>query len=341
MRIEDLVQKFGGQFEGSPGIEVAGVIGMDQARADWATFAMDDRLLTEAEASNACCVIVPLDARASTKPLIRCKSPDGYVADLLTFFHPEPPACPGVHPTAVIDETAQIDESATIGAQVVIGKDVRVAKQVHLHAGVRVGDACTIGAETVIHPNVVLYRQTEIGSRVLIHAGASLGADGFGFFVDDGKLRKWPHVGNVVVHDDVEIGANACIDRGKYGSTVIERSVKIDNLVQIGHNCQIGQGSILAGMVGLSGSVVLEEGVVCGGNAGAIDHIKIGRGAQLGAKAVAIRDVPPGAAMFGNPAKPRRESLGELVMLEVLTKNRKTIKRLIRQANAQANANKE
>ncbi|HUU85482.1 MAG TPA: UDP-3-O-(3-hydroxymyristoyl)glucosamine N-acyltransferase, partial [Phycisphaerae bacterium] len=197
---------------------------------------------------------------------------------------------------------------------------------------VRVGDNCEIGADTTIHPNVTVYANTQIGARVLIHAGAVIGADGFGFFPDRGRLRKWPHVGNVVIEDDVEIGANACIDRAKFGTTLIERGVKIDNLVQVAHNCRVGRGSILAGQTGLSGSVVLEDGVTCAGQVGIGDHVTIGAGATLAAQTGAIGDVPAGEVHFGTPSKPHRRALQEAALLGFLASNARAVRRLVRGA---------
>ncbi len=332
MRIAELIDRFGGVLEGDGAVEVTGVSGVEFVGSNDATFATDDKLLSQAEASPACCVIVAQDARGSTKPLIRCSSPDSYVADLLDFFNPTPQPSPGVHPSAWIDQSAVIDESATIDANVTVGADCRIGPRVHLMASVVVQDHCVIGQDTVIHPNTTIYPRSRIGSGVLIHAGVVIGADGFGFFVEGDRLRKWPHVGNVIIEDDVEIGANTCVDRGKYGSTLIQTGAKIDNLVQVAHNCRIGRGAILAGQTGLSGSVVLEDGVICGGQAGVIDHVTVGRGARLAAKTGVIADVPPGTTMLGYPAKPHRRKLEELGVLSFLTDNRSAVRKLLKRA---------
>ena len=332
MRIGELVERFGGKLDGDGSVEVADVKGVEFAGPAEATFALDDKLLEKAEASPACCVIVRTDARASSKPLIRCSSPESYAADLLEFFHPAPQPTPGIHPTAIIGEGALVAESATIGPNVTVGADCRIGQRVYLMASVAVGDDCEIGEATVIHPNVTVYRGSRIGSRVLIHGGAVIGADGFGFFVEGDRLRKWPHVGNVVVEDEVEIGANACVDRGKYGSTLIQAGAKIDNLVQIAHNCRVGPGAVLAGQTGLAGSVVLEDRVVCGGQVGIRDHVTVGRGAQLAAQTGVIADIPAGSVEVGFPAKPRYRALAELAVLGYLTDNRSVLKKLVRQA---------
>ena len=333
MWIIELVERFGGELDGDASVEITGIKGIEFAGPGDATFATDDKLLEQAEASPACCVIVPTNARHSDKPLIRCSSPERYAANLLKFFHPMPVPAPGIHPSAVIHESAVVDDSATVGPQVTIGCNCRIGPGVHLMASVTVGDDCRIGDGTVVHPNVSIYPGTLIGSGVLIHSGAVIGADGFGFFEDDGLLRKWPHIGNVVIEDEVEIGANACVDRAKFGTTLIHRGAKIDNLVQIAHNCNIGRGAILAGQVGLSGSVVVEDGVVCGGQVGIADHVTIGQGAQLGAQSGIMADIPPGSVQFGYPAKSRRRTFEELAVLGFLTDNRGVLRKLIREAD--------
>ena len=334
MKLAQIVERFGGRLEGDPGVEVNGVSGVEFAGPDEATFAVDEATLVQAEASPACCVIVPEDARRSAKPLIRCESPNVYAADLLEFFHPAPAPAAGVHSSAVIAETARVSDRASIGPQVTVGEHCRIADGVQLRSGVCLGDNCEIGEGTIIHPNVTVYANTRIGARVLIHAGAVIGADGFGFFPDRGRLRKWPHVGNVVIEDDVEIGANACIDRAKFGTTLVERGARIDNLVQVAHNCRVGRGSILAGQTGLSGSVVLQEGVTCAGQVGIADHLTIGSGATLAAQTGVMVDVPPGAVHFGTPSKPHRRAMQETAMLGFLTDNARAVRGLVRQAAA-------
>lgn len=332
MRIAQIVERFGGRLEGDPELEIMGVSGVEFAGPDEATFAVDESMLAKAEASPACCVIIPHEVRSSGKPLIRCDSPNGYAADLLEFFHPAPSKAAGVHSSAVIAETARVSDRASIGPQVTVGNRCRIAGGVQLMSGVCLGEDCQIGEDTIIHPNATVYANTRIGARVLIHAGATIGSDGFGFFLDRGRLRKWPHVGNVVIEDEVEIGANACIDRAKFGTTLIERGAKIDNLVQVAHNCRVGRGAILAGQTGLSGSVVLEEGVTCAGQVGIADHVTIGAGATLTGQTGAMADVPAGAVHFGAPSKPHRRAMQEAALLGFLTDHARAVRKLVRDA---------
>ena len=332
MRVVEIIERFGGVCEGDESVEIDNVTGIEFVGSGDATFALDERSLAQAEASGASCIIVPHDLRSSPTTLVRCDSPRRYVVQLVRFFHPEPQPAPGAHPTAIVGEGTRIDESASIGPHVVIGADCRIGAGVVLMASVVVEDDCEIGADTVIHPNVSVYSKTRIGARVIVHAGAVIGADGFGYFPEDGTLHKWPHVGNVVIEDEVEIGANACIDRAKFGTTLIEHGAKIDNLVQIDHNCRVGQCAILAGQTGLAGSVVVEAGVVCGGQVGIADHKTIGRGARLGAQSGIFSDVPPGTDMFGRPAQPIQPAMQEVAFIRYLTENRRTRRRLIKAA---------
>ncbi|MCP4593354.1 MAG: UDP-3-O-(3-hydroxymyristoyl)glucosamine N-acyltransferase [bacterium] len=333
MRISDVVERFGGVCDGDETVEISGITGVELAGVGDTTYAVDEPALTQAEAAGATCVIVPRDLRSSSVTLLRCDSPQRYAAELMSFFNPPPAMSPGVHPSAIIGERTLVNESVSIGPGVVIGENCRIDADAVLMASVVVQDHCAIGAQTVVHPNVTVYARTLIGARDIIHAGAVLGADGFGYFPDEGRLHKWPHIGNVVIEDDVEIGANACVDRAKFGTTLIERGAKIDNLVQIAHNCRIGRGAILAAQTGVSGSVVIEEGVICGGQVGISDHRVIGRGARLGAQSGILADVPPGEDMFGHPARPLQPAMQDVAFIRYLTQNRRALRRLIKSAD--------
>jgi UDP-3-O-[3-hydroxymyristoyl] glucosamine N-acyltransferase len=193
---------------------------------------------------------------------------------------------PGIHPMAAVDPSAQIDESATISA------------------GAVVGARCVVGPQTVLHPGVVLYADTQVGARCMIHAGVVLGADGFSFHPTAGGPVKVPQVGRVVVADDVELGANCCVDRAFLGETVVGPGCKLDNLVHLGHNAQLGRYVIIAAGTALSGSVTIGDGAIIGGQVGVVEHIHIGAGAQVGAQSGLSRDVPAGEAVLGTPAQP-------------------------------------
>ncbi len=239
---------------------------------------------------------------------------------------------PGIHPTARIDPSAVISPDAFVGPNCVIGPDTKIAAGARLVAQVCVGAHGSIGEHSTLHPGVVLYNQTTIGSRCLIHGNAVIGADGFGFRPDpSGKgLIKIPHIGSTKIGDDVEIGAGTCIDRGKLGPTTIGDGTKIDNLVQIGHNCTIGRCCVICGHTGIGGSVKLGDGVTIGGKVGLPDNITIGSGATLGGGSLAHDDIPAGETWIGVPAQPIRDAMACHAVFRRLPQLSRTVKRIAR-----------
>jgi UDP-3-O-[3-hydroxymyristoyl] glucosamine N-acyltransferase len=201
-----------------------------------------------------------------------------------------------------------------VGPYAVLGRDTRIADGVRIGAHAVVGDGCVVGPDSVLHPHVVLYPGTRLGARVILHAGVRLGVDGFGYVTLEGGHRKIPQVGACVVEDDVEMGANTCVDRGSIGRTVIGRGTKIDNLVHLAHNVQVGEGVFMAAMVGIAGSTRVGDRAMFGGQSGMVGHIEIGEGARVGAQAGVIGDVPPGEIVSGYPARNNREFLRAMGM---------------------------
>ena len=211
----------------------------------------------------------------------------------------------GVHPTAIVHESAQLGRNLAVGAHVCIGPGAQIGENSVLHTGAVIGAGVRMGTDCVVHANCVVYDRSELGHRVILHAGVVIGADGFGYILREGRHRKVPQIGIVVIEDDVEIGANSCIDRAKVGATRIGRGSKIDNLVQVAHNVQLGQHCILVSQAGVAGSTKLGNGVVMGGQAGIIDGLTIGDRVQVAAKAAVFKDVPPGQIVVGSPARER------------------------------------
>lgn len=241
------------------------------------------------------------------------------MAKVLALFAPaQPRPAPGIDSAARVSSTAIIAEGVAVAANVFIGERVRLGARSILHPGVYLGDDAVVGEDCRLFPNVVIRERVTLGNRVVIHSGSVLGTDGFGYRWDGTKHAKVPQIGTVVVEDDVEIGSCVCIDRAKYSTTRIGRGTKIDNLVQVGHNVQIGPHCIIVGQVGLAGSSTLGTGVVLGGQAAVRDHIVLGDGAMVAACSGVVEDVPPKTIMSGTPALPHRQSLREQAALRRL-----------------------
>lgn len=308
----DIARRLDASIEGDASVELRDVATLENAGPHSLSWLGNMRFEKEYLASRAGAVLVSQDvAAAPGKTLIRVKSPDLSLADVLPLFAPPLERVPvGVHPTAIIGEGARV-EGAAIGPHVFVGARARIAAGVQLHAGVYVGTDAEIGEDCVLWPNVVLRERCRLGRRVIIHSNTTIGADGFGYIFHGGRHVKVPQIGIVVIDDDVEIGANCAIDRAKCGVTRVRSGVKIDNLVQIGHNCDIGEGSILVAQCGVSGSCELGRGVVLAGQVGLADHIRLGDGVQVAGKSGVPRDVPAGQAVRGIPAIELRRYLKE------------------------------
>ena len=278
------------------------------------------------ETSKACAAIVnegfdiePGENRA----LIVVKNADIAMAQLLELFVEEGPVFEEeIHPTAVIHATASIGKGSKIGAGCYIGKNVVIGNGTIIYPNVTIMDNVSIGSMTTIWSGTVIRERSVIGSYCIFHANVSIGADGFGFRPSpDGRgLLKIPHIGNVVIGNAVEIGANSCVDRGKFSSTVIGDGCKIDNLVQIGHNCKMGRCCIMAGSSGLAGSVTLGDGVIIGGGACISDHVTLGNGVLVGGQSGVINNFEDGKKVLGYPAIDSRDALKQWVILRKLVK---------------------
>ncbi len=218
----------------------------------------------------------------------------------------------------MVDATAQIDPTAHVGPWCVIGEEVKIGPHAILQGGNHVGRNCVIGAHSRLFPNVVLYGQTQIGQRVRIHAGAVIGSDGFGYVLDDGAHRKVPQVGQVIVQDDVEIGANVTIDRGALGPTIIGKGTKIDNLVQIAHNVTFGEHCLVVAQVGVAGSTKIGSHTTLAGQVGIVGHLKIGNQVIVAAQSGVMHDIPDGGKWLGSPAQPDRKAKRQLIALQHL-----------------------
>ncbi|HEV2704358.1 MAG TPA: UDP-3-O-(3-hydroxymyristoyl)glucosamine N-acyltransferase [Pyrinomonadaceae bacterium] len=310
--VAELAALVGGRVVAGDGTEeVERVASLESARPGAVVFVEEAKFLEEAGASEASCVIVPRGAETEgLRAAIEAERPKLAFALIAEVLHAPVRRESGRHPTAQVSESAQVDESASIGAFVVIEDGAQVGARTQLHAGTVVGASARVGADCVLHPRVVLYEGAWIGDRVILHAGVVVGADGFGY-VREGEqgYRKFPQLGRVIIEDDVEIGAQTCIDRGALGETRIGRGTKIDNLVQIAHNVTIGEHVVIASQTGISGSTVIESDAVIGGQVGFGDHARVERGAIIGSKAGVLpgKIVRAGTVMWGVPVRPLDE----------------------------------
>jgi len=307
-----------GQVVGDPATILKSFAPADRAQAGDLTFAENEDFLARAEQSTASAIIVDGKSVSASKVLIRVANARVAFAKALALFFPEPVLPAGIHPTAVVAPTAQVDATAHVGPHCTLGERARIGARVVLHAGDFVGADCCLREDVVLFPNVTLYPRTELGQRVRVHAGCVIGADGFGYVQDAGTHRKVPQIGCVIIGDDVEIGANVTIDRGALGPTVIGKGTKIDNLVQIAHNVQIGEHCLLVSQVGIAGSSKLGNYVVLAGQVGIAGHLKIGNQVTLAAQSGVMHNIPDGETWFGYPAQPNKDAKRQIVALRRL-----------------------
>lgn len=326
LTIQDINAIVNGEVLGSTNNEIKGLEQIKKANENQATFIGNRKFAVLWKDSKASLAIVNdnLDLEpGENRVLIKVKNADLAMAKLLEAFTPEAPHFEtDIHPTAVIHSSVKIGNGSRVGAGCYVGKDVVLGNNVTLYPNVTILDETTIGDHTTVWSGTIIRERSEIGSHCIFHINVSIGADGFGYRPsDDGRgLVKIPHIGNVVIGNGVEIGANSCVDRGKFSSTVLGDGCKIDNLVQIAHNCVLGRSCIMAGSSGLAGSVTLGDGVIIGGSASIKDHTTIHSGATVGAGSGVMNDVQAGKTVLGYPAVDSREMLKQWVALRKLAR---------------------
>ena len=325
--LHELAELVEGRVSGDEGQWIEGITGIDEAGPADLTFAVPPHL-DRAAASKAAAVIIPDSVESFSKPAIRVTNPRVAFMRLLTLFHPLPQVEVGVHPTAVVGKNVSIAQNVAVMAQVFIGNDVTIEEGTLLYPHTFIGDGSTIGRDCIIHPNVTLREQTVLGNRVIVQSGAVLGGDGFGFVTVEGEHLKVPQVGNVVIEDDVEIGTNTAIDRATTGSTIVKRGTKIDNLVHIAHNDNIGEHCFIVAQTGISGSVTVGHHVTLAGQTGTAGHINIGANSVFIGRAGITKDTPENYFGAGTPARPHQEWVREQVSLHKLPATLKKIRDL-------------
>lgn len=319
MRLEELAAVLGGELVGDGSVEVHAVAPPEAARPGTIAVCATPKALQEARERGVTAVVVR-EGEVQDLPAIRVENPRLALALLIEALGPRRWHPTGIHPTAVLAPSVELGEGVGIGPLVVVEEGARIGAGTVLHAHVYVGPYAVVGSGCILYPHAVVGERCVLGDRVILHSGAVLGADGFGFVQAPTGHRKIPHVGIVVVEDDVEIGACTTVDRATLGETRIGAGTKIDNLVQVAHNVRIGQRCLIAAQTGIAGSAVLEDDVVIAGQVGIGDHVRIGRGAVVLALSGVTKDVPPGQVVSGFPARPHREALREAAMLRELVR---------------------
>jgi UDP-3-O-[3-hydroxymyristoyl] glucosamine N-acyltransferase len=327
--IQQINEKLNGILSGNTFQAITGPEQLQQAADNQITFIGNKKYIKFWESSKACAAIVSEGIElepGENRAIIKVKCADIAMAEILEMFELETPVFDDeIHPTAVIHATAIIGIGCKIGAGCYVGKNVIIGSNSILYPNVTILDHTVIGTNTIIWSGTVVRERCIIGSYCIIHPNVTIGADGFGFrAAPDGKgIVKIPHIGNVVIGNDVEIGANSCVDRGKFSSTIIGDGCKIDNLIQIGHNSKLGRCCMMAGASGLAGSVTLGDGCIIGGGARVTDHITLGKGVTVGGNAAVINDWPDGSKVLGYPAVDARDALKQWVILRKLVKESK------------------
>src|SRR5215468_982236 len=304
MTLHELACVIGAQARGDAEIELTGVGPLDNARAGEVTYVTDTSRLVQSKGGEAAALIVPLKladhAALAGRPLLIVKDPKLAFARAIAAFHSKPYKARGVSHDLALGENSRVGADCSIHPRVTIGRDSIIGDRVTLHPGVVIGDDCRVGDDTVIFANVSIYNETEIGARCRIHSGSVIGSDGFSFTPDEeGRPFKLLQVGRVVIEDDVEIGANCCVDRAGFGCTRIRRGAKFDNLIQIGHNVEIGENTVVAALAGFSGGTSVGRNCVIAGQIGTNQHITIGDGVTITARTGVTKSVEPGKLIGG------------------------------------------
>jgi UDP-3-O-[3-hydroxymyristoyl] glucosamine N-acyltransferase len=332
MKLSELAAATGAQVQAGDGeMEIKGAAGLAEASTGHVTFLANPRYTPQVKTTLASAIYVGKETAVGRDDIALLRAPDPYLAytRALILFNPEPDSEPFIHPSAAIDPSARVAPDAAIGAYVSIGRGVEIGPQVRIYPHAIIYDDVRIGAGSIIHSGVAIRERTQIGRRVVVHNNAVIGCDGFGYAKDESRAwLKIPQTGRVVIEDDVEIGAGTTIDRASVGESRIARGTKIDNMVQIGHSCTVGEDSLLCAQVGLAGSSHVGNRVILAGQAGVAGHLKIGDDAVLTAKSATSHDIEAGKMMSGSPAFDNRDWLRSTAAFRRLGELQRTVRRL-------------
>lgn len=339
MLVSEIAQLLELDYEGEGGRDIRGAAPLATAGVDQISFVANRKAVSDALESHAGCLVVPREF-PSGRTLIRAADPRSAFARAVAVLYPKPAVRSGIHKTAIIAPDAVVDAAASIGPYVVIGAASKIGPGTSIEAGCSIGPRVSLGADCTVEANVTIYPDVTIGDRAILHSGCVLGADGFGFAFTAGRYEKFPQVGRVEIGNDVEIGANSCVDRAALGVTSIGDGAKLDNMVHVGHNCRIGRHVVIAAQTGFSGGVVVEDYAVIGGQVGIGDKARIESGAVLGSGCgiLTSKIVRKGQVVWGTPARPLKEHLEQLANLARLPDLRKQVTELQRQLTELKNA---
>lgn len=328
--LAEICQWVNGKLEGDGNIVISGYAQLTDVKAGEITFVASAKYAKNLAQCPAAALVVYPDFAEPGYNVIKTADPQFAFIEIIKRWSPAPKSLPiGIHPAAIIGKTSAVGKNVAIGPNVVIGDDCKIGDNCVIHAGVVIEDRVTIGDNALIYANVVVRYRTEIGARVVLHPGVVLGADGFGFRFENGKNQKIPQLGNVIIEDDVEIGANCTIDRGAIGATKICSGTKLDNLIQVGHNVVIGQHTLIAAQTGISGSCKIGNNVILAGQVGVADHIEIEDRAIVSAQSGVTKSVPAQTIISGYPARPHMRWKREEAVIRKLPELNKVIQELV------------
>ena len=333
LTLAELAAMVGGRATGDLDKPLTGVTSLAQAGPSDLGLLVDSRYSHSAGASAAGAILVSSKLESTLDPAqnrVVVEDPRRALPPILEHFYSDPRPRPGFHETAVIAKDVRFGAGVSVGPYVVIEEDVVVGEGTTLHAHVVVRNGARLGRDGTLHPHVVVYPRVQLGDRVVLHAGVRVGVDGFGYAQSEEGLEQIPHVGACIIGDDVEIGANSCVDRGSIGDTVLEPHVKLDNLVHIAHNVTVGPRTVMAAQVAIAGSTKIGADTMWGGQAGAMDHITVGDGAHVAAQSGLTEDVSAGSRMGGFPARPLKKFLKAQALLFRLGSLRRRVRVLER-----------
>jgi len=324
--LKEIAKIIGGEIVGDADVMITGVCGIKEAEEGDLTFVANPKYAPLMNATKASAIIVSKDTESSPKPIIKTENPSLAFAKMVSLLAPNEMSHPkGIDPKAVVGKNVKLGKNVAIEAYAFISDNAQIGDNTVIYSGVYIGAHTKIGNDCILYPRTTIRERITIGDRVIIHNGAVIGSDGFGFAAVEGVHHKIPQIGTVVVENDVEIGANVTIDRARFGQTLIGKGTKIDNLVQIAHNVEIGENSIIVAQSGISGSTKIGKNVILAGQSGIVGHITIGDNAIVAAKSGVAKSIPADTMVFGYPAKPIEKTKRINACLQLLPKLFKTV----------------